>query len=493
MALAYVRLASITLDHFANVDHGKLRLLSTDKIAAPSVLGLFGENGSGKTTLMRVLTLLKALLIEKPLDDAWGNFINVDSETAQLQVEFLGYPDVGRLPSIRVFYETALQRKKVVEGWIESLETAEKTEGLAIQSEKLWTEPLEGKVRTTALMPVLKVDTSVQPTLLEPVALQERLFGEKSTIKNDLRVGQRLAAARRTSFLFSASLEEVLRQRSEENTEVPNCCGDLLQLLRRLKHFGRSELFVMESSENSWGSRNTLPLLMAEDCERASGGYRLLPLSMTKPFATVPKRMAEIRKSIARLNTVLEQWVAGLSLGLAVLGSELGADGEKRERAQLVAHRDHRDIPLKDESDGIRKMLAVLPLLVAVYNHRSMTVAADDLDSGVFEPLLGTVVRMQAQGSRGQLIFTSHNLRTLEVLDSSCTAFTTADPLNRYVRLSAEAETGNLRDAYYRRLILSTQETLQLGRLMDTGRLALAMREAGPPQDSVDCSTRSMV
>ena len=130
-------------------------------------------------------------------------------------------------------------------------------------------------------------------------------------------------------------------------------------------------------------------------------------------------------------DTPLEQWVAGLSLGLAVLGSELGADGEKREHAQLVAHRDHRDIPLKDESDGIRKTLTVLPLLVAVYNHRSMTVVADDLDSGVFEPLLGTIVRMLAQGSWGQLIITSHNLRALEVLNSSCTAFTTADPLSR--------------------------------------------------------------
>lgn len=493
MALAYVRLASITLGHFANVAHGRLRLLSTDKIENPSVLGLFGENGSGKTTLLRALTLLQTLLTEKPLDDARKNFIRVDSETAQLQVEFLGYPDVGRLPSVRVFYEAALQRKKVVEGWIESLGTAEKTEGLAIQSEKLWTEPLEGKVRTTALMPVLKVDTSAQPTLFEPTALQERLFGEKSTVKNDLRVGQRLAAACRTSFLFSAVLEETLLRMSEDSSDSLNQGKDLLRLLHRLKYFGRSELFVMESSENSWGSRNTLPLLMIDDAERSSCGCRFLQLPMTKPFATVPKRMAEIRKNIARLNTVLEQWVAGLSLGLAVLGSELGADGEKREHAQLVAHRDHRDIPLKDESDGIRKMLAVLPLLVAVYNHRSMTVVADDLDSGVFEPLLGTVVRMLAQGSRGQLIFTSHNLRALEVLDSSCTAFTTADPLNRYVRLSAEGETGNLRDAYYRRLILSTQETLQLGRPMDTGRLALAMREAGQPQDSVDCSTRSRV
>ena len=105
---------------------GALRLLSTDKIENPTVLGLFGENESGKTTLLRALTLLQPLLTEKPLDDARKNFIRVDSETAQLQVEFLGYPDVGHLPSVRVFYEAALQRKKVVEGWIESLGTAEK-------------------------------------------------------------------------------------------------------------------------------------------------------------------------------------------------------------------------------------------------------------------------------------------------------------------------------------------------------------------------------
>ena len=108
-----------------------------------------------------------------------------------------------------------------------------------------------------------------------------------------------------------------------------------------------------------------------------------------------------------------------------------------------------------------------------------MTVAIDELDSGVFEYLLGELLKVLSQGGRGQLIFTSHNLRALETLDPVCVAFTTADPKNRYVTYQSDGEAENLRDVYYRHLILGTDETQRLYEPTNTGRIAFAMREAG--------------
>ena len=58
---------------------------------------------------------------------------------------------------------------------------------------------------------------------------------------------------------------------------------------------------------------------------------------------------------------------------------------------------------------------------------------------------------------RGQLIFTSHNLRPLETLHRDMIVFTTTNPDNRYIRFRNVKSTNNLRDFYYRDIILGGQ------------------------------------
>ena len=53
------------------------------------------------------------------------------------------------------------------------------------------------------------------------------------------------------------------------------------------------------------------------------------------------------------------------------------------------------------------------------------------------------------QGGRGQLIFTSHNLRPLECLDKRSIVFATSEPEERYIRLKHIKSNNNLRDVYY--------------------------------------------
>ena len=66
------------------------------------------------------------------------------------------------------------------------------------------------------------------------------------------------------------------------------------------------------------------------------------------------------------------------------------------------------------ESDGIRKIVSVLSLIIDAYNEQSCTIAIDELDAGVFEYLLGEVLQTFQESGKGQFIFTSHNLRPLE-------------------------------------------------------------------------------
>lgn len=75
--------------------------------------------------------------------------------------------------------------------------------------------------------------------------------------------------------------------------------------------------------------------------------------------------------------------------------------------------------------------------------------AADDWDAGLFEYLFGKLLTVFSQGGRGQLIFTSYNLRALEVLNSAGAEVATADPSNCFTHLKTTGLTGYLRNAYY--------------------------------------------
>ena len=194
---------------------------------------------------------------------------------------------------------------------------------------------------------------------------------------------------------------------------------------------------------------------------------------------TIPSQVLELlQKVIANMNIVLEQLVPGLTIGVVNLGEQLLESGAKANRIQLVSLKNKKAIPLRFESEGIKKIISVLQLLIVVYNQPSITVAIDELDAGIFEYLLGELLRIISEKGKGQLIFTSHNLRPLETIDRGFVAFTTVNPENRYIRMTNVKNSNNLRDFYYRDITLGEQSETVYDPT-NNYEIALAFREAG--------------
>ncbi len=143
-----------------------------------------------------------------------------------------------------------------------------------------------------------------------------------------------------------------------------------------------------------------------------------------------------------------------------------------------MSQKNSREIPLKYESEGIKKIISILQLFIVIYNQSSITVVIDELDTGIFEYLLGEILRVISEKGKGQLIFTSHNLRPLETLDRGFIAFTTTNPLKRYIRLSSVKENNNLRDFYFRDIVLGEQQE-EIYKPTNNAEIAMAFREAG--------------
>jgi hypothetical protein len=93
-----------------------------------------------------------------------------------------------------------------------------------------------------------------------------------------------------------------------------------------------------------------------------------------------------------------------------------------------------------------------------VYNNPGVCLVVDELDSGIFEYLLGELLGMMGKEMKGQLIFTSHNLRVLEKLDAKNIVCSTVNPNNRYIRLSGIEKNNNKRDFYIRAITVGGQK-----------------------------------
>ena len=120
----------------------------------------------------------------------------------------------------------------------------------------------------------------------------------------------------------------------------------------------------------------------------------------------------------------------------------------------------------------------MLNALIHVYNDPYSCLVIDELDSGIFEFLLGELLSEIEKGAKGQLIFTSHNLRILEMIQKRSILFSTTNPDNRYIWLQNVKSSNNLRDVYLRSILLGGQKE-EIYEETDSYEIGRAFRRAG--------------
>ena len=468
MAGRVVRLSEITIRNLKNVKQGNLEFSNPRKKYQTSVLGLYGQNGSGKTALIDALQILKYILCGKSIPVTMADYINVDSESAELFYAFDVSTTIGRY---KAYYECILKRaERTEEQNFDQPEDQEKAYKIVISDEVL-RYSFEGKdlqVRKETCM-----NTRTEKVFV-PVSKYECLAGKDKELYTKLLVAKQIAARESRSFLFSRELLNVIRDNKNDQDEAYMRHRILLE---SLVNYGNFELFIINTSNTGMISMNALPLAVKYvGRNKGAVGRVMLPLETS---TVIPETSVEIVEEILQdMNIVLEQIVPGLTISLKKLGIQALNNGKTGIRIQLMSQKNSKEIPLKNESEGIKKIISILQLLIVFYNQSSITVAIDELDSGIFEYLLGEILRIISEKGKGQLIFTSHNLRPLETLDRGFIAFTTTNPDNRYIRLTHIKDNNNLRDFYFRDIVLGEQSE-EVYEAANNAEIALAFREAG--------------
>lgn len=465
MEKSIVRIESVEIKNFKNVKHGTLQLKNNRKPFQASILGLYGQNGSGKTALIDALSLLKLALCGRPIPTAYADFINVEAEFATLTFNFK-VVDLNDESEYSVFYEFSL-RKEVDESEHNLEETEEAAEKYkAVLFDEVLSYSYRSNEKKLQMQPF--TDTRTEDVFV-PKTKYSLLIGDDKKTESNLLSAKNLTKASSRSFLFSREMINVFRKNCKEAYH--------LALIEHLVRFGHYEMFIINTANAGLITLNALPLAFRYD-ENGKSTYGNLMINLNGASSVPQEALDVVKKVIDNMNIVLSQIIPGLTIGIIDLGTELRENGKTVARIQLVSHKNAKDIPLRYESEGIKKIISILQLLIVVYNKPSIAVAIDEIDSGVFEYLLGEILHIISERGKGQLIFTSQNLRPLETIDKGFIAFTTTNPENRYIRLSNIKTNNNLRDFYYRDIVLGEQSE-PVYEPTNNCEIALAFREAG--------------
>ena len=535
----FVRIKEIEFKNFRNITSSSIEFPNTKMMefmnGEPSILGLYGQNGSGKSSVIMSLGILKEILSGRSLSNRFRSCIQFGFDRCNLKYKFdvicqsvdeQNEPifEADGIPCFEVEYSFDITTELNED--LENEMDVNHSEVLVIENEIL-------KYRMTDTNGNVEVS---KQTFINTSAFANKkvsVFGSKEkdeiygandeTTLQQYRDVLAVTRSKSQSFIFSTKTislllrslktafpvteeteEKYLKKMSEMATNADQYSdyiknlGDQIKndsgfteywassylfetpvaIIQMLSIYGKLYLHVIDTVTTGLTNINTkLPLLLWTNfSDQEVHSFRML-LELDKPTCVEEKFYDSVKRGLRSVSDVLEKIVPGIKLNIIDNGIQRNEKNVLGHYFDIVSVRNNVTIPLKYESDGIRRIVSILSLLIAGFNDRSFTIAVDEIDSGIFEYLLGEILSVMVDNAKGQLVFTSHNLRPLEVLPSKYLCFTTTKPSKRFTKISSRGN-NNLRDKYFRSIVLNTEKD-PIYNSTDKYEIELAFYKAG--------------
>ncbi len=423
--IPFIQIKSISLANFKNVVSGSVDFKN-------NILGVYGQNGSGKTALVDALEIFQAVARGEVLPPFVENLIMCGKPYAECSLTFELNNGDGVVESL-VEYVFRIQHSSLG--------------GVDVCYEQI-SEKQSGKRNKST---VVCIDKSQQEKWITPTADWEFTFSTKeSSIK--LEVLKEMTSREHRSLLFSADLANFIKSMADSPVKK-------LEIVDKIRVFAQANLFVIKNNGNGPYSLDfSFPFnFRHEDGKKLT--YGNIGISLINPTVFPRQLFQLIENSLNEMNVVLQEIVPGLNVIVKNEGPQQAPDGAEGVRFELLSKKGDADaIPLRYESEGVKKIISILSILIAVYNNPAMCLAVDEMDAGIYEYLLGEILNIVDEKAKGRLLFTSHNLRPLEMIKKDSLIFTTTNASNRYIRLSGIQTNNNPRNVYLRSISLGGQK-----------------------------------
>lgn len=450
-----VRFEALRFKNLKNVSNGELFFGEKKRIErgdysdgdiSHSVLGIYGQNGSGKTTALNALRIIQCLLSGVFINPIVSGFINVDKNELYVGSDFFIKTVKGKF---YVYYEVIIGKTN--------------PNALYIKNEKISYFKVGEKERKTNFFEFTAPDTL------------KSSFSEKLN-QNDRVIYQYTAAIETSStnnkgFAFSSIFNKKLLDIISNNKDY---MPEFYDIVSALSDYALNNLAIY--SINYFNENENVGIRFRVKNNRDGinfSGDIFVPFT---PFGLDINSFTTFKKIIKKINKVMPSIIPGYSIDINETNNPQVQRFINRVEFVMTSRRGiGKPIPLLYESNGIKKIISILSGLIDAYSHEGCLMAIDEIDSGIFEYLLGEIVYAFENFGRGQLIFTSHNMRVLEKVNYKNIFFTTTNPKNAFVQLTNVRDSNNLRDMYYKYIANGYDENTKLYDMVRTEDLISAL------------------
>lgn len=453
-----VRLSTLRISNIKNVRDGLIVMPNTCRKQLShenaEVLGVYGQNGSGKTAVIDTLYYLQKIMIGSTLENDLSDYIDVSMNQAEISADFNIFEgDIVYETSYRVILQKNSNRAEILR----------ETLSCAVNQN-------DSRSNKTVFMDYQRSD---KKNIFLPKKRLDELVEANAENKTDLIVARKMAEKANCSYIFGENSRDIFCGNYNNNFRHYS------EVIKSLFKFALKDLFVIRNAHSGVISANFL-LPMVFKIEKNEVGMKGdLAVSLTEPIVLDVKRKRILDTIVEQVNKVLFTIIPDMRIDVQNYGTQLTDTGEEGYRVELVSIRKNMPpIPIRMESEGIIKIISILNALIQTFGNPSICLAIDELDAGIFEYMLGELLDIFSKSAKGQLIFTSHNLRALEMLDKDSIMFSTVNPDRRYIRMKNIKASNNLRDTYLRGITLGGQDE-EIYEETDSLRIARAFRKAG--------------
>ena len=228
----------------------------------------------------------------------------------------------------------------------------------------------------------------------------------------------------------------------------------LSYLLSFVNHYYYNTSFIMPDSYGLSITNNLFAVIAGEtvNTEFISKGPNGF-------FPCTGENLKRISSSLEISNRFINNIVKDFSVDIDKKELET-ENGVTNYQIRFISVKKNGRFPFENESEGIKRLFLISAAISKVMNEEDYILFIDELDEGIFEVLFGDMIKSIESQCMGQFIFTSHNLRPLEVMEYTHFIFSTVNPENRFVTLKGIKPKNNLRDVYIRKIMYGDDDEL---------------------------------
>lgn len=175
------------------------------------------------------------------------------------------------------------------------------------------------------------------------------------------------------------------------------------------------------------------------------------------------EREADIlEKTITEINSIISIIIPNSELICESKITGINSHSNTYQKSVLLYMKKNETlIPLVQESTGTIKLISLISVLIFCLKNKNSTVFIDELDVHIFEYLLATFLLIIGEYSKGQLVFTAHNLLPMEKLNKDSIIVATKNEGEiKYTFIKTNSKTNNVRLKYLKSQAMWSEENI---------------------------------